>query len=724
MKYLEFSSFFDGEPANIACMSTFQFDPDYFERRLLRSPALSKARRIIIFVDAHQWFQRLRQELPARWLNRRYLVAPVQHSPGVFHPKLTLLLSQSGGQVICGSNNLTRAGCSSNLELLNSSPFTFDANDQDALNIAREAFAFFERAAEQTDGEITRVIGEWLNDAGALYPWLREPVTAPPSKRRVLLLSTYNGSMWDRLVKHLDADKPNNFLVISPFHDSDSNICRRVARQWPSAKIELVIQQGCTSLAVGPLRKMRTVRLSELAGVSRRVHAKLLAWRGTKGQGCLAGSANFTSAALDGRNVEASLLIAEADEQVRALFDGHLSRRSIAIDDFEPGDVSEPTIEGELPPLRINSALLALNNEFRISFSHDFPSPPSALRLTLRTPGENRPRVSINVTSKAKGTQSVKLPDGVLSDTHGTLLATLIGEVNGVRIESPTAWVIQESHLTFEPGSGSSSPRSRIEDSGDGLPAYLDALGKQDGITAVIEYLGHLTIRFDDGGGSGQSLRKFRLRIRDPFSHDNAPTWLINSKDKSDDLEAAIYEFVERHERQRLLRHVSRGNVNGMENFLDIFLTLIRLLHVYYRRGVVKKAQLIHRGCRLIEIAMVGCKREEEETLDGYLTSVYKHLDGDRHLLQEVCNETNYLAEIRGTFLVLQSIRFDPQERPKFGPRAIRPRDVLPKWAKAVKSAVTGCGLKEPAADRIRKALDSFEVLSEGEIKRVLAELP
>jgi len=593
VKYLEFSSFFDGEPANIACMSTFQFDPDYFERRLLRSPALSKARRIIIFVDARQWFQRLRQELPARWLNRRYLVAPVQHSPGVFHPKLILLLSQSGGQVICGSNNLTRAGCSSNLELLNSSQFTFDTHDQDALNLAREAFAFFERATEQTDGEITRVISEWLNDANALYPWLREPVTASPSKRAMLLLSTYDGSMWERLVKHLSAAKPNNFLVISPFHDADSDICRRVMRQWPSAKIELVVQQGCTSLAVGPLRKMRAVRLSELAGVSRRVHAKLLAWRGTKGQGCLAGSANFTSAALDGRNVEASLLIAEADEQVSALFDGHLSRRSIAIDDFEPGDVSEPAVEGELPPLRKNSALLAQNNDLRISFSHDFPRPPSMLRLTLRTPGENRPRVSVSVTSKTKSTQSVSLPDGVLADTHGTLLATLIGEVKGEKVESPPAWVIQESHLTFEPSSGSSSPKGRIEESGDGLPAYLDALGKQAGITAVIEYLDHLTIRFDDGGGSGRSPRKFRLRIRDPFSHDDAPPWLINSREESDDLEEAIYDFVERHERQRLLRHVTRGNVNGMENFLDIFLTLIRLLHVYYRRGVVKKGQLL-----------------------------------------------------------------------------------------------------------------------------------
>jgi hypothetical protein len=37
---------------------------------------------------------------------------------GVFHPKLHLLIRETGGQILCGSNNLTRSGCSSNLELL------------------------------------------------------------------------------------------------------------------------------------------------------------------------------------------------------------------------------------------------------------------------------------------------------------------------------------------------------------------------------------------------------------------------------------------------------------------------------------------------------------------------------------------------------------------------------------------------------------------------------
>lgn len=108
MNYLDCFSLFEGKPAQIAFFSTFQFDPDFFERRLLRCPTLKKARRIAVFMDARQWQELLHRDVRARWLNRRYLVVPVNTGQGVFHPKLNLLLSESGGQVLCGSNNLTR----------------------------------------------------------------------------------------------------------------------------------------------------------------------------------------------------------------------------------------------------------------------------------------------------------------------------------------------------------------------------------------------------------------------------------------------------------------------------------------------------------------------------------------------------------------------------------------------------------------------------------------
>jgi HKD family nuclease len=720
VKYVDFTSLLEGSPAHIAFLSTFQFDPDFFERRLLRCPALAKARRIVVFLDARQWFDLLRRDVPARWLNRRYLVVPVQRVQGAFHPKLSLLLTEAGGRVLCGSNNLTRSGCSNNLELLNAVPFDFEAEALDERDVAREAFAFFEQAAGNADVEITRIAMDWIGETAKTFPWLREPVRT--SKRRVRLLHTYDGNLWDRIVQHIGDDQPKEFFIASPFHDADGVACLRLASKWPNANIEFLIQQEYTNLAVKPLKKLQQLHLSELRDSSRRIHAKLLAWRTASGFGCLVGSANFTSAALDGRNIETCLLISEADELIESLFDKSLSKHPLALAEFVPGEAEPPEAEGTLPPLRIDSAVLRDANQLRVSYSHQFDPLPDSLRLTIRIPGEVRPRASISIHNGSKAAQTVQLPDSVLADSHGTLLASLVAEIEGVKVESLAVWVIQETRLTHEPGEGSASSKRRIEDTGEGLAEFLDELGRRDGLAAVVDYLRHLNIRFHGGSNGALGQRRFRLKMRDPFHPDDRPEWIDKPVDQADGLEKAIHEFVDRHEKRRLRRHASLGNINGMENFLDIFSALIRLLYVYYKRGVVKRGKLIGRLCTFIELATVG-KESEKEQLDGYLRSVFGSLGGDRDLLQEACDDTNYLSEVRAALLIVQSVRFDPNEKP-LGPGVVRPREVLPNLAKSITETIREFGLQEPRSKAVQQALDGYRMFTETEIAQLMAEMP
>lgn len=722
MKYLDYCSLLTGEPAYIAFLSTFQFDPDFFERRLLRCQTLTKARRIIVFLDSHQWSNLLNQDVPARWLNRRYLVVPVHRQQGVFHPKLSLLLTEAGGQVICGSNNLTRSGCSSNFELLNAIPFNFEDESQEEINIAKEAFAFFEHAARNTDREIARIAIEWIEETASTYSWIRAPIDGK-SERNMRLIHTYDGSIWNRLVEELNESKPKDFFVISPFHDNDGSICRRLTSKWPRAKIELLVQQGYTNLAVRPLKKLRTVvRLSELRNFSRRIHAKLLAWKSENGVGCLVGSANFTSAALDGHNVEACLLLSDADELVDALFDKQLSKHPLDLEEFLPGNTEEWESETHLPSLRIHSALLTSINEIRVSYSHDLVMTPSSLRLTIQAPGETRPRMSKPIPAKVKATVTVSLPETIIADTHGTLLAVLIADIEGERIKSLPVWVIQENQLTYEPGEGSTSIKSKVEDTGEGLPEYLDEIGKQFGLAAVVDYLRHLNIRFQDGSGGRPGQRKFHVKKSDPFRADIAPDWLIEAKEMAANIEEAIYAFAERHEKQRLRKHASRGNINGMENFLDILKTMVRLLYVYYKRGVLKKDKLIGNFCTLIELATIGNDRQKDP-FDGYLNSVFGNLSGDIGLLQDVCDDTKYLAEIQAVLLIVQSLRFNPNEETQNGSKPTRPREVLLKWADAINSAIFKCKLSEPEPSDVRQALENYRMFSEDEISRLVGEL-
>jgi len=338
----------------------------------------------------------------------------------------------------------------------------------------------------------------------------------------------------DQISEMVSASEPKEIIVVSPFHDADGRICREIADRWPKAKIELLVQQRYTTLPVDALRNLRTVRLAEIQDIPRRVHAKLFAWRGKAGSGCLVGSANFTSAAFHGRNVEAGLLIKDTRSLVEKLFDGDLSKEPICFDDFEPGDEQAPEAEVLTPPLiSISSAVLDEFGRLTITFQNRLPEPLKTLRLTLRTPGEQNPRVSIPVSTASQGTVQVVPPDDKLSDAHGTLLASLVAEVAWERVESAPVWIVQEGRLTYEAGERSSSTKGRIEETGEGLPEYLDEIGNRQGVGAIAEALAHLNIRFHDGTGGVWGRRKFRVRITDPFESDHIPDWLIQAKSGS-----------------------------------------------------------------------------------------------------------------------------------------------------------------------------------------------
>lgn len=58
---------------------------------------------------------------------------------------------------------------------------------------------------------------------------------------------------------------------------------------------------------------------------------------------------------------------------------------------------------------------------------------------------------------------------------------------------------------------------------------------------------------------------------------------LNHAKGEADDLEEAILDFVDQHDKYKLRKHAESGNINGMDNFFDILTTLIRLLYIDYK---------------------------------------------------------------------------------------------------------------------------------------------
>jgi hypothetical protein len=712
MKYVDVPSLFEGDRSGIAFLATYQFDPDFFERRLLGCSALQKARRIVVFVDRSEWLALLRRDIHARYVNRRYLVVPVQQSSGSFHPKLVLLLSESGGRVLCGSNNLTRAGCSSNLELLNAVCFEFDGKHDAEIDVAKEAFGFFEQAVKHTNEDIARIANDWLQETARGFPWLRQPVAG--GSRTMRLLHSYDLPLWQHMTRLLTAHDPREFFVISPFHNNDAELFHRFTRTWPDAKMEVLAQQGYTTLPVNAMKGLRKVRLSEILETPRRLHAKLVAWRHRTGDGCLIGSANFTCAAFDGLNVETCLLVTNVAGMIEALFDKELKKRPIALKDFEPGARQPPSTEDpSLLRLNIESAILADADTIRVTYSHNLRKRGS-LALALRTAGERHPRISVRLNGKSGVSEMVRLPKNALTGASGALLANLVAEIDGESSEGPLVWVIQEDRLTYEPGEGGGTTKRRVEETGEGLHELLDEIGNRDGIHGVIDFLQHFNIQFFDGDANRALNRRFQISIRDPFQPDVAPEWLKGGFDKTKDLETAIMEFAERHERHRLRRHAKRGNVNGIENFLDIFTALVRILYVYAERGIVKREKLLGRLCRFIELATKGGTTLEGEPFDGYLSNILANL-GRGSLLPNRCDDTNYLAVVHTALLIARRIRANGEK--------LVAKEFLPSATTMVEEVSRECGLRRPTHDKVREALAAYRMLPEEEIRHLLTQL-
>jgi hypothetical protein len=671
-------------------------------------------------MDGSEWTKLLGQDFPARYINRRYLVVPVNRRGGVFHPKLTLLLREDGATVCCGSNNLTRSGCSRNLELLNCIHAELDSRNLDYLLLARDTLLFFKRACDDTEERVGRIARKWIDEVVESSRWL---TALGPENRgeKIRLVHTYQDGLWSLLSTHLAKTPPRRLLVISPFFDANDAMVERIAKGWPKCKIELLVQQSTTNLNVEPLQKLRKqVSLSEVRNSSRRLHAKLVAWDTAGGVGCIVGSANFTTAAFDGRNVEACLLMLEAKEGVEALFGPGLDKRFLDIDEFEPGTQIEEEPGAEVPRgLELKSALLAEDGTLQLSFRNALGE-AATLHTEIRVPGEKHPRIAIKTPSRSDGAVTLNVPEDPLSGIATTLIATLVADVGGRREESLPIWVIQEAQLTSEAaGSSSGTGADRIEATGEGLAEYLEDLGRREGVAAVIEYLRRLNIRFDDAAGGMYATRKFQVRIRDPFQPDTAPpNWRAIAGDDIESLAAALFEFVDRHEHQRLRRHAQRGNINGIENFLSILRTLVKLLYVYYAAGVVFRGHIIHRFGNYIALATDG--NYEDSDLDhGYIEAVVQNLAGDRTPVREAVKELNFFDHLWAILLIAQQARSNAEAKAS---KRKQPREFLLGSRDQIVSAERRVGIAGSGRDAVAVALRSYEMLTEMEIAELVSE--
>lgn len=310
-------------------LTTFSFDFYFFEMKAMKWLRSCGVRNINVFIDGHYYSELMKQATGEEMqLTPGYSLYPV-FQKSIFHPKIWMLFGEKEGLLIVGSGNLTNSGNGNNDEIWGA--FHFDIRSTENASIFSAAWNYISILSSGVKGQMNEKTTRWIIEHSK---WLNElPKTKSfqfyPTERKEQVAFLYNSettSIWEELSRHIKNEKIIEITSISPFYDSNGKVLQELKSLYPSAEINVVLDEGGLLPTSMPVSKTFTFYDWLDAGVSKvqysksengksKLHGKIIHFK-TKGgkEFCLFGSANVTPEGLGisggkNSNSEVSLLI-------------------------------------------------------------------------------------------------------------------------------------------------------------------------------------------------------------------------------------------------------------------------------------------------------------------------------------------------------------------------------------------------------------------------------
>jgi hypothetical protein len=174
------------------------------------------------------------------------------------------------------------------------------------------------------------------------------------------------------------------------------------------------------------------------------------------------------------------------------------------------------------------------------------------------------------------------------------------------------------------------------------------------------------------------------------------------------DLREAIVEFVERHQHDKLYRHVLRGNLNGLPNFLDIFRTLNGLLFTYHVRVTAEIGPVLPFGFVTMHVMtnlelLIGPFEPRDDAFEGngYISAIYANFSGDRALVRDRLREERVPQMLYAAAEAMLRIRAKARKLQELDDWAKRRLNWIAAWIKAQ-------GQMQPTREDIRAAGEEY----------------
>ena len=285
----------------IALLTTYSFDPYFFERFVLPDLWAGGSNKVLVLVDQGELRSALNSHLGAlRHLGRRYFLRPVEWR-GAFHPKIFLRLGDEGGLAWVGSNNLTRGGWGGNSEL--GSAWRLDRDGLDGCGWLPGLLRYLD--------SITTGLARELLDQTLRLPWLAD--ISGDSRHDVLI--SHQEPIGVQLGRRWAGRRFTSLKLLTGSTDSDAGFLRWAYRTFGLEDIDICLTPESASFKVQALEGIGPrVRIVPSPG-QKLMHAKFYWFDGPDGPGVLWGSANCSRSGwlIPLRNLEA-MVVEDAPE--------------------------------------------------------------------------------------------------------------------------------------------------------------------------------------------------------------------------------------------------------------------------------------------------------------------------------------------------------------------------------------------------------------------------
>lgn len=287
---------------NSTILLTYNFDPIFFERVVLRELWAGETGDTLVIADRNQiaqsserWGGQLRE------LGRRYQLSAARTS-GAFHPKLILRMGQQGAAVWLGSGNVTAGGWGVNREL--AAGWTIGPNSSDQ---GGWLLPLLQRIAEW--GPATsqhNVIRRMLET-----PWIAALAGVSASEGDKAILTSYGDlSLASQLLNRWGGRRFDQVLIYTGSSDENGAFLKWLHDNFGTRQSVVVASEGNISFLKRKIDELpMEIAVKRLAG-HRPIHAKFYWLTGRDGSAAIMGSANCSAAAwlnapARGGNVEA-----------------------------------------------------------------------------------------------------------------------------------------------------------------------------------------------------------------------------------------------------------------------------------------------------------------------------------------------------------------------------------------------------------------------------------